>query len=137
MSRTRAGQSGFAAIAAIVLLTVLAGLGAFMVSFSNVQQLNTARDMQSTRAYWAARTGIDWALSALTIDNTACPTPPSPFTVDTGNPFTLTIVCSAQTYQEGDSVVTIYLLESRASTGTVGSIAYVERSLAASYEVPQ
>lgn len=135
MKHTRSAQSGFAAIAAIVVLTVLAGMGAFMVSFSNTQQLSSARDMQSTRAYWAARAGMDWALGAITLDGTVCPTPPSPFTVDTGSSFTVTITCTQHKYAEGSNAVTIFALESQATTGTVGSIGYVERSVSAAIEV--
>jgi MSHA biogenesis protein MshP len=135
MSRGRVVQGGFAAIAAIFLLTVLAGMGAFMVSFSNTQQLNSARDMQSTRAYWAARAGLEWALASVKQDSTVCPTVPTPFKVDTGATFTISVSCSLSTYQEGSTAVSIFALESRASTGTVGSIAYVERSVSASVEV--
>ena len=55
MNTPRASHGGFAAIAAVFLVLVLAALGAFMVSFSNTQQLNSARDVQGSRAYWAAR----------------------------------------------------------------------------------
>jgi len=136
MKHTRTSQSGFAAIAAIVVLTVLAGMGAFMLSFSNTQQLSSARDMQSTRAYWAARAGMDWAMGAITLDGTVCPTPPSPFTVDTGSTFTVTITCTQNKYAEGSNALTLFVLESQATTGAVGSIGYVERSVSASIEVP-
>ena len=137
MSRRLRVQSGFAAIAAIFLLTVLAGMGAFMVSFSNTQQLNSARDIQSTRAYWAARAGLEWALVSVKQDNTVCPTAPVPFSVDTGATFTISVTCSLSTYEESGISVSIFVLESKASTGTVGSLAYVERSVSASYEVQQ
>ena len=63
-------QSGFAAIAAIIVLTVLAAMGAYMMSFSNAQQLGSAQDIQGTRAYWAARAGLEWALGAVIADST-------------------------------------------------------------------
>lgn len=129
-------QSGFAAIAAIIVLTVLAGMGAFMVSFSNTQQLGSAQDIQGTRAYWAARAGLEWALGALTLDATVCPTAP-PANVNTGSSFGLNVSCSMQTYPEGGITVTIFTLQSVASSGTVGSIGYVERSVSATYEVPR
>jgi MSHA biogenesis protein MshP len=136
MKQTRTNQSGFAAIAAIVVLTVLAGMGAFMVSFSNTQQLSSARDIQSTRAYWAARAGMDWAVGAITLDGTVCPTPPAPFTIDTGSSFTVTVTCTQHKYAEGSDALTIFTLESQATTGAVGTIGYVERSVSASIEVP-
>jgi MSHA biogenesis protein MshP len=129
-------QSGFAAIAAIIVLTVLAGMGAYMVSFSNTQQLGSAQDMQGTRAYWAARAGLEWALGAVTANSTVCPTSP-PATVDTGNVFNLNVNCSMQTYPENGVTVTIFSFQSIASSGAVGSIGYVERSVSAAYEVPR
>lgn len=136
MIRRERGQSGFAAIAAIVILTVLAGMGAFMVSFSNTQQLNAAQDMQSTRAYWAARAGLDWSIGKINSDPTVCPTLP-PTSVDTGSSFSLAISCTPNRYQEGGSALTVFVVRSVASAGTAGSIGYVERSVSASYEVAQ
>jgi MSHA biogenesis protein MshP len=130
-------QSGFAAIAALFLLVVLAGMGAFMVTFSNVQQLGSAQDFQSVRSYWAARAGLEWALGALTVDATACPLPPTHYTVDTGSVFDVTIDCKLQTYLEGTVTVKIFTLQSVASSGTVGSVGFVERSVSATFEVPQ
>jgi MSHA biogenesis protein MshP len=136
MSQRPIRQSGFAAIAALFLLVVLAGMGAFMVTFSNVQQLGSAQDFQSARSYWAARAGLEWALGALTVDATACPSSP-PATVDAGGVFDVTINCSLQTYLEGTVTVKIFTLQSVASSGTVGSVGFVERSVSATYEVPQ
>jgi Tfp pilus assembly protein PilX len=65
MKPTHLAQHGFAAIAAIFLVLVLAAFGAFMVSFSNTQHLNTARDVQGSRAYWAARAGLEWGVAGV------------------------------------------------------------------------
>jgi MSHA biogenesis protein MshP len=106
-----------------------------MLTFSNTQQLTSAQDIQSTRAYWAARAGLEWALSAVVLNSTVCPSSP-PTTVDTGATFTLSIGCTRSTYVEGTTTVAIFSFQSVASRGTPGSIGYVERSLSASYEVP-
>ena len=66
-------QRGFAAIAAIFLLVVLAALGSFMLSFSNTQQLTSAQDVLGTRAYWAARAGLEWGIGNVA---GACPAKP-------------------------------------------------------------
>jgi MSHA biogenesis protein MshP len=129
--------SGFAAMAALFLLVVLAALGAFMLSFSNTQQLNAAQDIQGSRAYWAARAGLDWALAAIAA-NRVCPAPASvPASVDTGAVFKLSLVCTPRSYLEGSATVTIFVIDSVATTGTLGSLGYVERSVTAAYEVAQ
>lgn len=129
-------HAGFAAMAALFLLVALAALGAFMVSFSNTQQLSAAQDLQGTRAYWAARAGLEWALGAVAADPTVCPSP-VPITVDTGASFDLSIVCTPRSYVEAGVTVKIFAIDVVASSGTVGGLGYVERSVSATYEVPQ
>jgi MSHA biogenesis protein MshP len=132
MNRARTLQRGFAAIAAIFLVVVLAALGAFMVTFSNTQHLTSAQDVQGSRAYWVARAGLDWASGYLTANPTAvtCPGNPSPL-----EGFNLAVTCSAQTYSEGTSTVTILSMTAVAKTsGAVGSVGYIERSVSASME---
>jgi MSHA biogenesis protein MshP len=135
---------GVAAIVALFLLVVLAALGAFMLSFSNTQQLSSARDVQGSRAYWAARAGLEWALAA--VDVTApvapavaplatCPAVAQPATIDG---FTLQpIACERRLYDEGGGAVPRVVFRLTAtvnSTGAVGSVGYIERSVSASVE---
>ncbi len=124
-------QHGFAAIAAIFLVVVLAALGGAMVSFSNTQQLSSAQDIQGSRAYWAARAGLSWAVAGVLAPPAACPTASAPATLDG---FSLEVRCTASSYVDGGTTVVIYRLESRASAGTAGSPNYVERSVSASLE---
>jgi MSHA biogenesis protein MshP len=141
-------QRGFAAIAAIFLVVVLAALGAFMVTFSNTQQLTSAQDVQGSRAYWAARAGLEWAIAGVfatspvapaTTPLATCPGPSSTpaFTAPTViNGFTLTITCTPQAYVEGGVTRTIFQIVSIARTtgGVSGSIGNIERSVSASVE---
>ncbi|MEO6292137.1 MAG: hypothetical protein ABIO88_05895 [Burkholderiaceae bacterium] len=129
MKRIQQTQQGFAAIAAIFLVVVLAALGGFMLTFSNTQQLTSAQDMQGSRAYWAARAGLEWGIASATA---TCPASPTTLTVDT---FTVAITCALQTYPEAGATVTIFSFTSVASAaGAVGSVGYIERSVSASME---
>lgn len=137
MKHPRPTQHGFAAIAAVFLVVVLAAFGAFMVSFSNTQQLNSAQDVQGSRAYWAARGGLEWGLArvkvppgsaALCVDPMA--SPPTPL-----DGFTVTVSCVPNTYTEGAATVTIMRLTATASSGgAVGNVGFVERSVSATVE---
>jgi MSHA biogenesis protein MshP len=139
--RQRADR-GFAAIAAIFLVVVLAALGGFMLTFSNTQQLTAAQDLQGSRAYWAARAGLEWAIAgmvatapvapALTPAAT-CPVGAAPTLVDG---FALSIGCDKQTYTEAGATVNIFRFTSVAhsSGASVGSVGYIERSVSASVE---
>jgi MSHA biogenesis protein MshP len=53
-------NSGFAAIAAIFILVVLAGLGAVLATLSSAQQRASVFDLQGVQAYQAARAGIEF-----------------------------------------------------------------------------
>lgn len=124
-------QKGFAAIAAIFLVVVLAAMGGFMLTFSNTQQLNAAQDLQGSRAYWAARSGLGWGLAQVKANPAACPTG-APAAVDG---FALLLTCTRSSYTDGVDTIVVYRLESKASAGTPGSALYVERSVSAAMEV--
>lgn len=138
-------QQGFAAIAAIFLVVILAALGVFMVTFSNTQQLTSAQDLQGSRAYWAARAGLEWGIGGVVASTStppACPIlpTPSPTTLPTtfDGGFTVTVTCSRADYAEASVAANKFIFQfmSVATTagGAVGSIGYIERSLSASME---
>ena len=142
MTHTRSSQRGFAAIAAIFLVVGLAALGGFMLTFSSAQQLSSVQDQLGSRAYWAARAGIEWGIASTT---TACPASPTTLAVDS---FSVVATCAVQTYTEAGNTVTIFSYTSVATVApipnadtppiftapAVGSLGYIERSLSASME---
>lgn len=98
-------QRGFGAIAAIVVLVILAVLGAAIVSIGTTQQMTSAQDVLSARAWQAARAGNEWGLyQALkgTWTNCSGATQALDLTADTG--FHVTITCDSWGYNEGESV---------------------------------
>jgi MSHA biogenesis protein MshP len=133
-------QRGFAAIAAIFLVVVLAALGGFMLTFSNTQQLTSAQDLQGSRAYWAARAGLEWGVGSVSavaspgaIVSTTCTTA-TPMVIDN---ISVAVSCATPVaYMEAGSPRYIVQIKSVASItgGTVGSIGYIERSISASIE---
>lgn len=58
--RSRRGERGFLVIAAVFLLVVLAGLVAYLTTVSATSQAASAADLNSAKAYQAARAGADW-----------------------------------------------------------------------------
>ncbi|MBX9816861.1 MAG: hypothetical protein K2X79_02475 [Burkholderiaceae bacterium] len=116
-------QQGFAAMAAVFLLVALAALGGFMVSFSNAQHLTHAQDVQGTRAYWAARAGLEWGVGRV-LQNNACPAPTTNLVIEG---FNVAVTCSSATYVDNGSRV-IYQFK---ATSVAGNI---ERSVSAAME---
>jgi MSHA biogenesis protein MshP len=132
--RGRARDAGFALPTAIFLVVVLAALAAFMVRVSITASSSQALDFQATRAYQAARAGIEWA-AYLTldpdnsgVDPDPCPASPSSVTLDgVLAQFTVSVTCARTLETDGATSVAIYQIMSTASTGTTGTNGYVER----------
>ncbi len=125
---------GIAAISALFLLVVLAALGAFMVTFSNTQQLTSAQDVRGTQAYWAARAGLEWAIPQVIATN-SCPTATPTFVVDA---FSVQTSCAASTFNDRGTVTLVKIDSLACRPGPcgagVGSLTYVERSLSVTLE---
>lgn len=113
---------GFALVTAIFLLLTLSALGAMMVTFFTAQQQNFAEDILGSRAYQAARAGIEWA--ALGVTNTYNTAPGTlwlgcatgltiPLNQMSGNlaPFTVTVTCTSTKTSQGY----VYLITSVSS----------------------
>lgn len=138
MTQASRFQRGFAAVAAIFLVVLLAALGGFMLTFSNSQQLTSAQDVQGVRAYWAARAGLEWAIVNIQATPAVCPngvrTQMAGTVPANVSGFSLTVFCTRSNFSEAGNNFNIFLVESRAATGTVGSVGFIERSVSASLE---
>jgi MSHA biogenesis protein MshP len=130
---------GFSIVSAIFLLVVLSTLGALMVTFSTAQHTASAQDVQGSRAYQAARAGIEWGLYQLFQTGTqAAPgcNPSSQFVPGTATAlggtlsgFTVTVNCIAfGPFAESGVNTRVYQITSTATYGGApGNIDYIER----------
>ena len=131
---TLARQRGVSIISAIFLLLLFAALAAFMVSLTGTANITSAQDVQGSRAYQSAQAGLEWGLYQV-----LAPVAPS-CTASTTLPsliegFSVTVTCTADgPYTDAGQVFSLYQLVSTAQTpgATAGSIAFVERQVAAS-----
>lgn len=119
-------QRGFSLITAIFLLVVLAGLGTMSVTFFTAQQQSSALDVLGSRAYQAARAGIEWGAYQVTVPN--CPAGPSSIPMGgTLSSFSVNVWCSATAASEAAATITVYSISSVATQGVAGQSNYVER----------
>ncbi|TRW94329.1 hypothetical protein [Candidatus Methylobacter oryzae] len=138
MMQTKHYQQGYLLVAAIFLLIGLAALGAFMVKLSDTQHLTSAQDIQGSRAYWAARSGLEWAAATIDASDAARSTCHSA-TIDIDG-FSVQVSeedCSASlppSYSEGGISYLHRIVSTAGSGGAVGSLGYIERSLTATME---
>ena len=143
MKRQRRTQRCFGAIMAIVIVVILAALSAALVTFGNTQQLTSAQDMLSARAWAVARTGNEWGLDQALRPGgiwTACSGASQLLNLSAETGFWVMVTCDSTPYNEGESapgtpqVVRAYRIESTACNSAAcpdaaGAISpgYVER----------
>jgi MSHA biogenesis protein MshP len=147
-------QGGFAVVAAIFLLVILAGLAAYIVTISSAQQAGAALDMLGGRALQAARSGMDWGVARViaapaTFGAGNCQSATvTPVVVNLstgsggalsahGGGLTVTVRCLAKPYTDGASLLSYELSATACSQPAGGSCPnaaptggdYIERHL--------
>jgi len=95
-------QSGFAYIAAIVFLVVIAGIAVALLQLTNTQQATVNQALLGARAGLAARGGIEWVYQGLGSRCTEAGNAANltDFVNDAG--FHVTVTCSYRVYREGE-----------------------------------
>lgn len=127
-------QRGFALVSAIFILVILAALGGYVVTVSTTQSASQGLDIQGSRAYQAARAGVEWG-SYQVLRNAAYACTTAGISNDTPvlggflAGFTVTVACTSQNVAEGANTVVVYRLISTATYAAIGSPDYVERRI--------
>ena len=67
MRLLRKKQRGFSAIIAVILVILLALIGAYMSTLTSVGSINTTVSAGTMQAWYAARSGIEWAVRDLIV----------------------------------------------------------------------
>jgi MSHA biogenesis protein MshP len=144
-------QRGFSIVTAIFLIVVLAALGSCIVQVVTQQQASSVLDVSGSRAYQAARAGIEWgAHQVLDPNNTlnagtcsplvmpACPASPTTLPALAGSLslFTVTVTCTATPATEGNRDIRVFEVVSTACNQSpcpnpAPTAGYVERRLTA------
>src|SRR5450759_682946 len=101
-------QRGFSLVSAIFLLVVIAALGTFAVTLSTTQQQSAALDVLGSRAYQAARAGIEWGAYQVLQNNSCLVTTPLAALPNTLANFNVQVDCSSTAASEASATVTMY-----------------------------
>lgn len=128
---------GFALILAVFLIVTLAAMGVYLVTISTGQAQAVAQDVLATRAYQAARSGLERGIYRRLITSDCA----VPFRTTFANPglsgFYAEVTCtSVGSETEGTTPINIYLIVSKGCNANPCSPAvpdpnYVERELQA------
>jgi len=123
-------ERGFALVIAIFIVVVLALIGIMMVTIGGVQRATAAAAAQGTRAYYAARSGIEWgAFQALQNGNCAASTS-FPLAAPGLNGFNVTVQCTSTAHRERAAPdYNVYVINATAFSGAFGTADYVSRQL--------
>lgn len=121
-------QRGYSLVPALFLLIVLAGLGTVAVRLTAVQSQTVVLGMQSSRAYAAARSGVEWA-AYRALSGAGCGAASVTFSEAGLAGFVVDTNCSMTTHAEGANTVRVYAVEAFARFGAYGSPDYVSRRL--------
>lgn len=122
-------KKGFALVAALFLIIVLAMLGLFAVKISSTQQQSIDLELLGTRAQAAADSGIEYAASQLFKNGKTCANISGTFnfTQSALKGFSTQITCVFTTHVDGAATHQVYELSSTATSGTYGTTNYVSR----------
>ena len=122
-------QDGFSLITAIFLLVIVAGLVVYMTNIRVVQQTTLVYGVQGAKATQAARSGIEWGIYQSIINGSCAGS--TNFTDPAFAGFNIEVQCGQTTHTEGATTIDTYQLTAIASTGTYGSLDYVQRRIQA------
>jgi MSHA biogenesis protein MshP len=100
LSPIRKQSAGFALIAAVVLLVMLATLGITVSRLSNTQQITSAEDAMQAYALQAARAGTEWGLYQA-LQNASCAGSTTKTLSGVSGGFNVTVTCGVTQFREG------------------------------------
>lgn len=138
MTFKQRSQLGFLLPAAIFLLVILAGLGAYAVNINSVQQQSSVQDIQSARVYHRARGLLEYATYQVLNNTSSTNLPSCPIltnlsisNLDSLLTSSNNIACTSQDYDidGGDSIIRVYKIQSSVNSGTLNTENYIERQI--------
>jgi MSHA biogenesis protein MshP len=132
LEETRPREGGFALIAALGVLVLLASIGSMMLRMTGLQQAGSSLAILGTRAHHAARSGIEWGIHEA-IAGGGCPAATTQLDLAEGalSGFTVVVSCSESTHAEGSESLTHVVLQARAEFASPDSRDHVVREVGA------
>ncbi len=121
-------KNGFALVAAIFILVILAGVGSAMLNISAAHQSTATLALLGTRAYHAARSGAEWAVYTAA-NSGGCPAATFTLAEAAAAGFDVEVTCSPSSHQEGTTSRTTLEIQATAEYGDFGDRDYVSRTV--------
>ena len=128
---------GFSLMAALFILVVLTVISAFTVSIAGMSRNTASFAMQGLRAYFAARSGLEWGVHTITNTPSTCPADTT-LTLTQGGlkGFNVRVTCAVTSFVEGTANINNFVLTSLATKGSFGDPNYVSREMQITVALP-
>ena len=126
-------HGGFTLVTTIFFIVVLAALGLFMATISSTQRATSTFAIVGPRAWFAARSGMEWGAATALAGGTCFPSPTT-FALNGGTTtgYSVALTCSETTVTEGPATYNVYNLQVVAFRGVPNGEDYFSRTLNAS-----
>lgn len=126
----RKAQEGMMLFVAIFILVILGLISTYVVSIGTMTQHIEQFATQGVRAFFAARTGLEWGVFQIVNNPLVCP-PDTTLNLTQGsvNNFNVRVTCSVVNYTEGANNFNLFTITSFAERGTFGDTDYVSRRM--------
>lgn len=127
-------QRGFSLVTTLFIIVFLAVLGANMVTVATSQQQTSSMSLISSRAYYAALSGLEYCENEInnSASKTLCPAncPTAGKTISTIEGFDVAVSCDqTNVFTEADQTYAVFEVNALAERGTFGDLEYVSREL--------
>jgi MSHA biogenesis protein MshP len=122
--RSATGQAGFALVAAMFVIIIIALVIAAMMRMAGNQHGTNSLAIQQARAYQAARAGLEWGIAQAAPATGASSCAGSALVNLAGAnlaEFSVTVTCSVSAYTDNGVAVNMYRLTATAQNGAPGS----------------
>lgn len=121
---------GFSIVSAVFILVILALVGGFSLNLSTRMAASTSMSTDSIRAYYAAKSGLEWGIYQVVTTPASCPaTTTLNFTQQGLKNFSTQVSCTATSITESGTTFNLFQLTSVASRGVSTDYDYVTRTL--------
>ncbi|MEY3182534.1 MAG: hypothetical protein RLZ35_519 [Pseudomonadota bacterium] len=123
-------QNGFSIISAVFILVILALVGGFSLNLSTRMAAATSLSADSIRAYFAAKSGLEWGIYQVVTTPASCPATTTLTFNQVGlKNFSTQVSCTANAITESGTTFNLFQLTSVASRGVSTDYDYVTRTL--------
>lgn len=126
-------DKGFTLVSAIFILVILSLVGSFIVKVSTLTQRSQNLAILGTRAFFAAKSGIQWGIFKVTDGSGPYNCPASPtimnLTQGTAAGFTVEVSCAQNSFTERGKNYNVFIITALGRFGASTDLDYVSRRL--------